>query len=77
MENKDLNFNTLWEEFLSLGEKYRDSMSIPEFGHALILFTTRMLMDSAPSTKEAKELIEYAMKEGYIWSKKEEKNNEK
>lgn len=61
----------LWEDFLSLAEKYDQKMPGYEFGFAMIQYTTKMLMDIAPSHKVALETIRVATEEGIKWHMEE------
>ncbi len=57
----------LWEDYLTLAEKYDQLMPAYEFGFALIQFTTKMLMDMAPKHGIALETIRVATEEGIKW----------
>ena len=68
----------LWEDYLSLAEKYDQIMPSYEFGFALIQFSTKMLMDQAPRHGVALETIRVATEEGIKWhveERAEEKEN--
>src|SRR3569623_328852 len=60
-------FDRLWEDFLELGTKHSDKMTVHEFGFSLARFITGMLLDCAPNKKLAIETmnaaIETAVKE--------------
>lgn len=64
-------FDDLWEDYLLLSEKYRESFSVPQFGGAMIMFVSRMLFDCAPTHEQAVQLMEKNMMEGHQWSMKE------
>ena len=57
----------LWEDYLSLAEKYSELMPCYEFGFALIQFSVKMLMDQAPRHGVALETIKVATEEGIKW----------
>lgn len=57
----------LWEDYLALAEKYNPMMPGYEFGFALIQFSVKMLMDTAPRHGVALETIKVATEEGIKW----------
>lgn len=62
----------LWDEFLNLGEKYSTEMCVSHFGHLLIMFSTKMLMDCAPSDSDCMKLIKQAVDDGIEWHTNEQ-----
>ncbi len=66
MKTEEAN-KELWEDYLSLAEKYNDLMPCYEFGFSLIRFTVKMLMDTAPRHGIALETIKVATEEGIKW----------
>lgn len=57
----------LWQDYLALAEKFDQLMPGYEFGYALIQFSVKMLMDTAPRHKIALETIRVATEEGIKW----------
>ena len=67
----------LWEDYLSLCEKYQDSLPVYEFGFAMIQFSTKLLMDSAPRHRVALDTIKAATEEGIKWHVEDRAKKEK
>lgn len=66
MENElEKSISDLWDDYLSLGEKYQDKMPIYEFGVCMIKFASQMLYDCAPSEDTATKAIQAALYMGY------------
>lgn len=57
----------LYEDFLSLCEKFDKEMPAYELGYAMIQFSVKMLMDIAPRHGVALETIKVATEEGIKW----------
>jgi hypothetical protein len=66
----------LWDEFLNLGESFQHLLAIPTFGYCLIKFTTKMLMDTAPSDSDCMKLIKEAVDAGIEWHVQEQNEDE-
>lgn len=64
----------LWDDFLDLGDKHQDDLTIQAFAHNLIMFTAKMCADTAPSLQEVKALFDCATNMGIEWSRKEHEN---
>lgn len=70
-ENIEQAINELWQDYLALIENYKDKLPGYEIGYALIRFSTRMLMDIAPTHQLASETIEAAIEQGIKWHMQE------
>jgi hypothetical protein len=66
--------NQLWEDFLALGEKYKNKLDIPKFGASIICFSAKMLADAAPDSFSLNNLLYHAMQDGISWSIEEKEN---
>lgn len=62
--NIDHAIDNLWEDYLTLAEKHSENMPPYEFGYALIRFSTKLLLDTAPNEERAMEVINLAIESG-------------
>lgn len=75
--NKDQARAELWHDYLALAEKYDNLMPHYEFGYALIRFSVKMLMDTAPGHRIALETIRISTEEGIKWHVEERAKQKK
>lgn len=73
MNNKCENKHDLWEDFLDLGEKYSNEMTVPDFGSSMLRFVFKMMFDCAPNADVIKEITQRSMMEAYEWHLDEKK----
>lgn len=66
----------LWDDYIELCHKYRDLMEIYEFGYSMVMFNTKLIMDSAPRHRVALETIRVATEDGIRWHVEEKKTKE-
>ncbi len=57
----------LYDDFLALGEKYKDKLKIYEFGGYMIKFNAFMLLSTAPKLEYAQQVIEKSFQEALKW----------
>lgn len=57
----------LWEDYLSLCDKYKDLLPVYEVGFALIQFNVKMLLDCAPRHLVAIDTVRAATESGIMW----------
>ena len=71
--NKISKYDKLFHDYLGLCESYQGVLNIPEFAFFIIRFASKMIFDLAPSEKDAREVIDFAI-EGALEDHKENKN---
>jgi hypothetical protein len=62
---KTPNEKMLWNDFIALTAKYKDTLVVPEFSYYMLQFAFKLMFHSAPSKEAVKELTENAMKDAY------------
>ncbi|NJL54135.1 hypothetical protein HC928_02465 [bacterium] len=64
-------YEDLWEDFLMLGARFQERLTVPQFIFIMSQFVGKMAFDCAPAAEDANNLSGEGLRLGREWSLKE------